>query len=116
LPARSWRESLVVLGAGKSSRTWQLATGNWKLNYSPDFLVTFPACASEGRTGIRRQMVGMGRDSGSHVMSVSTRPNLAAFMRAYTVLEAEYSADPSQIRKSYRRLARDHQTQRSATG
>jgi len=49
-------------------------------------------------------------------MSVSTRPNLAAFMQAYTVLEAEYSADPSQIRKSYRRLARDHHPDRCATG
>lgn len=45
-------------------------------------------------------------------MSAATRPDLAAFMHAYTLLDVEYSADPLQIRRAYRRLARDHHPDR----
>jgi hypothetical protein len=49
-------------------------------------------------------------------MSAPHRPNLPAFLEAYTVLGVEYSADPLRIRKAYRQLAREHHPDRYTAG
>ena len=49
-------------------------------------------------------------------MADSARPDLFALMDAYKLLGVEYSADPSEIRRAHRRLARQHHPDRFPAG
>ena len=54
---------------------------------------------------------------GSHrCMPSSARPDLFAFMDAYKVLGAEYSADSSVIRQGHKRLAKQHHPDKYPAG
>ena len=49
-------------------------------------------------------------------MGAATRPDLFVYMDAYKVLGVEYSADPSEIRRAHKRLARQHHPDRFPAG
>jgi preprotein translocase subunit Sec63 len=44
--------------------------------------------------------------------ATATKPDIHALMDAYAVLEAEHSANPAEIRRAYKRIARQHHPDR----